>query len=142
MAKSNNTCRSQAQQCGLRSLNQTQSSTPMVTTASTFKCLSLTPLEMCEKLDALVQAKFNEAVKEDPRLKNHADHSTCLANLSLIETLAMTLVMLSSNSSSKPRSRSVMVQCTSKPLRCLTAKVKPMDKSSLIGNGSTSEGCL
>lgn len=92
-------------------------------------------IEMSEKLDALVQAKFNEAVKEDPRLKNQlTTRPSCqpVFDRDTGDDTGNVEFKFKLKAKIKKRDGSVYEQSPA----VFDSKVKPMDKSALIGNGS------
>lgn len=90
---------------------------------------------MCEKLDELVQAKFNEAVEEDPRLKNTLTTQCCSNPVYDRETGDDTgLVEFKFKLKAKVQKRDG-TWYEQQPA-VVDAKRTPITKETLIGNGS------
>ena len=91
--------------------------------------------QMCEKLEAIVQAKFAEAVENDPRLKNTLTTQPVCQPVYDRETGDDTgNVEFKFKLKAKVRKRDGTYY--EQEPAVFDAKVKPMDKSVLIGNGS------
>jgi len=92
-------------------------------------------VEMSEKLEALVQAKFHEAIKEDPRLKNTlSTHPVCSPVLDRDTGDDTGDVEFKFKLKAKVQKRDGTYY-DQQPV-VLDAKKVPMDSSILIGNGS------
>lgn len=92
-------------------------------------------VKMSEKLESLVQAKFNEAVKEDPRLKNQlTTRPVCqpVFDRDTGDDTGNVEFKFKLKAKIKKRDGTMFEQAPT----VFDSKVKPMDKSTLIGNGS------